>query len=89
MMQSRYTVPLKTVVEEMKLKPLHLSKDFDTALLTMADVNRPAMQLIFCDFKDGSKCFIVLFKIAHFRYPLSFSFYTWASPSTPMISPVT
>ena len=45
MMESKYTVPLKTIVEEMKLQPLHLSKNYDTALLTMADVNRPAMQL--------------------------------------------
>ncbi len=38
MMESKYTVPLKTIVEEMKLQPLHLSKNYDTALLTMADV---------------------------------------------------
>ena len=44
-MRSKYTVPLKTIVEEMNLKPLHLSKNYDSALLTMADVNRPAMQL--------------------------------------------
>ena len=35
MMESKYTVPLKTIVEEMKLQPLHLSKNYDTALLTM------------------------------------------------------
>ena len=44
-MRSKYTVPLKTIVQEMHLKALHLSKNYDTALLTMADVNRPAMQL--------------------------------------------
>ena len=44
-MRTKYTVPLKTVVQDMKLTALHLSKDYDTALLTMADVNRPAMQL--------------------------------------------
>ena len=44
-MRSKYTVPLKTIVEEMKLQKLHLSKDFETAVLSMADVNRPAMQL--------------------------------------------
>ena len=44
-MRSKYTVPLKTIVEEMNLKPLHLSKNYDSALLTMADVNHPAMQL--------------------------------------------
>ncbi len=44
-MRSKYTVPLKTIVQEMHLEALHLSSDYDTALLTMADVNRPAMQL--------------------------------------------
>ncbi len=44
-MRSKYTVPLKTIVQEMKLETLHLSKNYDTALLSMADVNRPAMQL--------------------------------------------
>ncbi|MCR5137163.1 MAG: HPr(Ser) kinase/phosphatase [Oscillospiraceae bacterium] len=44
-MASKYTVPLKTIVQEMKLETLHLAKNYDTALLTMADVNRPAMQL--------------------------------------------
>ena len=44
-MQSKYTVPLKTIVEEHGLRPLHTSKNYETALLTMADVNRPAMQL--------------------------------------------
>ena len=44
-MASKYTIPLKTVVKDMNLQPLHLSKDYETAVLTMADVNRPAMQL--------------------------------------------
>ena len=44
-MRSKYTVPLKTIVEKMNLQPLHTSKNYDTALLSMADVNRPAMQL--------------------------------------------
>ncbi len=44
-MRSKYTVPLKTIVQEMNLQALHLSKDYETAVLTMADVNRPAMQL--------------------------------------------
>ena len=44
-MRSKYTVPLKTIVQEMHLEALHLSSNYDTALLTMADVNRPAMQL--------------------------------------------
>ncbi len=44
-MRTKYTVPLKTIVQDMNLQPLHLSKDYDSAILTMADVNRPAMQL--------------------------------------------
>ena len=44
-MRSKYTVPLKTIVKDMNLQPLHLSKDYETTVLTMADVNRPAMQL--------------------------------------------
>ena len=44
-MRTKYTVPLKTIVQEMNLEPLYLSKNYETAVLTMADVNRPAMQL--------------------------------------------
>ncbi len=44
-MRSRYSVRLKTIAEEHGLKPLHLSKDYETAVITTADVNRPAMQL--------------------------------------------
>ena len=44
-MQSKYSVKLKTVVEELGLRPLHKSKDYETAVLRTADVNRPAMQL--------------------------------------------
>ena len=44
-MRSKYKVKLKTIVQEHKLNILHSSKDYDTAVLTTADVNRPAMQL--------------------------------------------
>ncbi|MCR5575433.1 MAG: HPr(Ser) kinase/phosphatase [Oscillospiraceae bacterium] len=44
-MRSKYSVKLKTVVEEHGLRPLHLATDYETALVTTADVNRPAMQL--------------------------------------------
>ena len=40
-----YSVKLKTIVEAHDLHPLHLSKDYESALLTTADINRPAMQL--------------------------------------------
>ena len=44
-MRSKYSVKLKTVVQEHNLTPLHLSRNYDTATLSTADVNRPAMQL--------------------------------------------
>lgn len=44
-MRNKYTVKLKTIAEELELKPLHLSSDYETAVITTADVNRPAMQL--------------------------------------------
>ena len=44
-MASKYSVPLRTIVEENGLEPLHTSSDYDTRLLTVADVNRPALQL--------------------------------------------
>ena len=59
-MRSRYTVPLKTIVEEMKLQKLHVSKDYDTAVLSMADVNRPAMQLTgFYDYFDPKRIQVI------------------------------
>ncbi|MBR3293810.1 MAG: HPr(Ser) kinase/phosphatase [Oscillospiraceae bacterium] len=44
-MKSKYTVKLSTVISEHHLKPLHTAKDYESAVLTTADVNRPAMQL--------------------------------------------
>ena len=44
-MRSKYSVKLKIIAEEHRLTPLHTSKDYETAVLTTADVNRPAMQL--------------------------------------------
>ncbi len=44
-MRSRYSVKLRNIVEEHKLQILHASRDYDTATLNTADVNRPAMQL--------------------------------------------
>ncbi len=44
-MKSKYTVKLKTIVEELNLRALHKSRDYDTAVLRTSDVNRPAMQL--------------------------------------------
>ena len=59
-MSGKYTVPLKTIVKEMDLQPLHLSANFDTAVLTMADVNRPAMQLTgFYDYFDPKRMQVI------------------------------
>ena len=44
-MISKYSVKLKTLIEEHKLQPLHTSKDYETALIKTPDVHRPAMQL--------------------------------------------
>ena len=44
-MASKYSVPLRTIVEENGLEPLHTSADYETRMLTVADVNRPALQL--------------------------------------------
>lgn len=44
-MKTKYTVKLKTIVEEHKLTVLHAASNYETAVLTTADVNRPAMQL--------------------------------------------
>ncbi len=59
-MASKYTVPLKTIVKEMDLQPLHLSRNFDSAILSMADVNRPAMQLTgFYDYFDPKRMQVI------------------------------
>ena len=44
-MRSKYSVKLKTIVEEHNLNVLHAAKDYETATITTYDVNRPAMQL--------------------------------------------
>lgn len=44
-MASRRSVKLSTIAKELGLTPAHLSKDYENAVLTTADVNRPALQL--------------------------------------------
>ena len=44
-MRSKYTVLLKTIVEEHNLEILHASKNYETQRIVTYDVNRPAMQL--------------------------------------------
>lgn len=44
-MKSKYSVPIKKIVQELNLEVLHAASNYETAVLTTADVNRPAMQL--------------------------------------------
>ena len=44
-MSSKYSVKLKTLVEEHNLTVLHTSADYEQRVLTSAEVNRPALQL--------------------------------------------
>jgi len=55
-MASKYSVKLRTIVAENGLEPLHTSADYDTRLLTTADINRPALQLAgFYSYFDPSR----------------------------------
>ena len=59
-MRTRYSVKLKTIVEEHKLRILHTSKDYESATLSTSDVNRPAMQLTgFYNYFDPSRIQII------------------------------
>ena len=44
-MVTKYPVSLKKIVIKHNLEPLHLSKDYESAVITTADINRPALQL--------------------------------------------
>ena len=44
-MASKYSVKLKTIAEEHDLIVVNKASDYETALVTTADINRPAMQL--------------------------------------------
>lgn len=44
-MPGRYSVHLTTIIKEQRLSVLHSSADLDTRVLTLAEVNRPALQL--------------------------------------------
>ena len=56
MVREEYSVSLKSIVEEQGLSVLHAAKDFDTARVYTADVNRPALQLAgFYDYFDPKR----------------------------------
>lgn len=55
-MRTKYSVKLSTLVKELNFRPLHLSKDYDKAVVVTADVNRPALQLTgFYNYFDPSR----------------------------------
>lgn len=59
-MRNKYSVKLKTVVEELELTPLHLATNYESALIRTADVNRPAMQLTgFYNYFDPNRLQII------------------------------
>ena len=56
MVREEYSVSLKSIVEEQGLTVLHAAKDFDTARVATADINRPALQLAgFYDYFDPKR----------------------------------
>ena len=59
-MAQSYTVPLRTVVEEQDFTLLHTSEDYEQALVTTADVNRPGLQLAgYYDYFDPRRIQII------------------------------
>lgn len=44
-MKSKYSVKLKALVEELGLEIIHKASDYDSAKISTAEVNRPALQL--------------------------------------------
>ena len=59
-MKSKYSVKLKTIVEEHGLEPLHLAEDYEKLEITTPDVNRPAMQLTgFYNYFDSARIQII------------------------------
>lgn len=58
--RTKYSVKLKTIVEDHHLRVLHASRDYETAVLSTVDVNRPAMQLTgFYNYFDPSRIQII------------------------------
>ena len=56
MESGKYTVNLSVLVDENKMEFIHRSENYDSVLLTTADVNRPALQLAgFYDYFDPAR----------------------------------
>lgn len=59
-MASKYTVKLSTVVQELNLKILRTSSDYEERRISTADINRPALQLTgFYDYFDPKRIQII------------------------------
>ncbi len=59
-MSGKYSVKLKTIVEEHNLEILHTSADYETKLISNTEVNRPALQLSgFYNYFDPSRLQII------------------------------
>ena len=55
-MGAKYSVPLKTFVKEVNLQPVRLSSNYEKTVITMSEVNRPALQLAgFYDYFDPKR----------------------------------
>ena len=55
-MSAKYSVKLKTIAEDHRLTAVHLSKNYEDAVVTTADINRPALQLTgFYDYFDPKR----------------------------------
>lgn len=53
---SKYTVPLSTLVQDLEMETVHLSKDYEQTLIDTTDVNRPGLQLTgFYDYFDPKR----------------------------------
>ena len=59
-MAGKYSVRLKKVIEESEVTALHTAADYDTRLISNADVNRPALQLAgFYNYFDPTRIQII------------------------------
>ena len=57
----RTPASLKNMVETFNMEILHKGRDFDNTVVTISDVNRPALQLVgFYDYFDDKRLQILL-----------------------------
>ena len=63
MVREEYSVSMKSIVEEQGLTVLHAAKDFDSARVYTADVNRPALQQLLADAENGRIDKIMVYRL--------------------------